>query len=188
MSNLIEYVPEEFSVIKEKDYGDPVGKYRMIRYDTGYYALQRCTIIDNINDEDDEAMDVYAWDTVCIAPQYDNPLTPGRIWNLCQGKLSIESLLIALEDSGKLHNNELMELHLNLNPNMDEEVSDEIVKLIKTSEGDDIYDNIIESIRLQDEYVQEYYSKQSQSNNIRLLIMLLIIINLGFIILMIIKG
>lgn len=182
MNNIIEYSNEDFSIIKTKDYGDYVGEYRMIRYDTGYYALQRCNIIDN-----EEGIEVYAWETVCIAPQHDDPLTPGRVWNLCLGKLTIESLLQTLEDSSKLHNNELMELHLNLNPSMDEEVSEKVVKLIKTSEGDKIYDSIIESIRLQDEWVQEYYQKKSESNNIRLVLILLIIIGLGFIFMMI-KG
>ena len=182
MSNLIEYSDDDFAVVKEKDYGDPVGRYRMIRYDTGYYALQRCILID-LNDDTDEVD--FRWDTVCIAPQHDDPLTQGRIWNLCEGKLTIESILIALEDSSKLHNNELMELHLNINPNMDEEVSEKIVKLIKTSDGDNIYDNIIESIHLQDEYIQDYYSKQSDCNNLRLLVGLLLIITIGFLIMMV---
>ena len=160
MRNLIEYSDDDFAVVKEKDYGEPAGKYRMIRYDTGYYALQRCILLD-LNDDADEVD--FRWDTVCIAPQHDDPLTPGRIWNLCDGKLIIESILIALEDSSKLHNNELMELHLTLNPGINEEVSEKIVKIIKTSEGDEIYDNIMESIRLQDEWVHEYYEKQSES-------------------------
>lgn len=174
----IEYNPAEFSVIKEEDYGGAVGKFRMIRYDTGYYALQRY----NINDFDMDNDSAFAWETMVITPHIDDPLSQDRVWNLCQGKLTIESLLVVLEDSSKLHNNELMELHLNLNPNMNDEVSDEIVKLIKTSEGDAIYESIIESIRLQDEYVKEYYENQSQSNNIRLLLILLIIIAFGLII------
>ena len=168
----IEYNPAEFSVIKEEDYGGSVGKFRMIRYDTGYYALQRY----NINDFDMDNDSAFAWETMVITPHIDDPLSQDRVWNLCQGKLTIESLLVVLEDSSKLHNNELMELHLNLNPNMNDEVSDEIVKLIKTSEGDAIYESIIESIRLQDEYVKEYYENQSQSNNIRLLLLILLII------------
>jgi len=180
----IEYVEDEFAVVTEKDYGVPVGKFRVIRYDTGYYALQRC----NVNDFDSEDESAFAWQTMCIAPQIDDPLTPGRIWNLCQGKLTMDSFLSVFEDSRKLHNNELMELHLNLNPNMDEEVSEKIVKLIKTSDGENIYDNIIESIHLQDEYIKEYYSKQSKCNNIHLLLILWIIITIGFIIILGIIG
>lgn len=173
---VIDYDEDSFSVIKEKDYGDSLGKFRIIRYDTGYYALQRY----NINDFKQDTDSVYVWETMCISPEQDDPLNPNRVWNLCLGKLTMESLLLTFEDSYKLQNNELMELRLNLNPELDEEVNEEIVKIIKTSEGNKIYDAIMQSIHLQDSYVEEYYKNQHYVNNFHMCIILFLVICIGF--------
>ena len=159
----IEYNPEEFTVVKEKDYSETeVGKFRVIRYDTGYYALQRWNIND-FNPEDDSP---FAWETMVIAPQLDTPLDNEYDWKFSQGRLTMNALLYHLENSHKLQQNELMELHLNLNTNLDEDVSDEIVEIIKSKDGKRIADKIIESMILQDEYFTESLDKHYRRSTI----------------------
>lgn len=160
--NLIEYNEEEFVEIREKDYGEPVGKFRIIRYDSGYYALQRW----NINDFNPDDSSAFAWETMVIAPQLDTPLENGYDWKFSQGRLTMNSLLKHLENSSKLHNNELMELHLTLNSNLDDDVKEEIVEIIKSKDGKRVADKIIDSLALQDEYVREHLEKESQRHRI----------------------
>lgn len=170
--NTIEYDDMGFVVSKEKDYGEPVGKFRVIRYDTGYYALQRW----NINDWNPEDPSPFAWQTMVIAPQLDVPLENGYDWKFSQGNLTMNALLQHLENSSKLHSNELMELHLNLNSNLDEEVSDEIVEIIKSKDGERIADKIIDSLILQDTHFTEYLNKKYTRDNIILGILVTITI------------
>ena len=151
--NTIEFDEEQFVISKEKDYGDPVGEFRVIRYDTGYYALQK-KIADSV------------YETLVIAPQLDTPLDNGYDWKFSQGNLTMNLLLKHLENSSKLHNNELMELHLNLNTNLDEDVSEEIIEIIKSEDGRRVADKLIESIMLQDSYFTEYLDKHYRRNTI----------------------
>ena len=97
--------------VKRKITGDPVGEFRVIRYDTGYYALQKKII--GLSDSSD-----LDWETIVIAPQLDTPLDNEYDWKFSQGNLTMNMLLQHLDNSSKLHNNELMELHLNLNTNL----------------------------------------------------------------------
>lgn len=160
--DIIEYNPDEFTVIKEKDYDEPVGKFRVIFYNTGYYALQRW----NINDFNPEDESPFAWETIVIAPQLDTPLENEYDWKFSQGRLTMNSLLQHLDNSRKLHDNELMELHLNLNTNLDDDVSDEIIEIIKSKDGKRIADKIIESMILQDEYFKESLDNHYRKNRI----------------------
>jgi len=163
----LEYDDSKFVVSKEKDYGEPVGKFRVIRYDTGYYALQRW----NVNDWNPEDPSPFAWQTMVIAPQLDTPLVNGYDWKFSQGNLTMNSLLQHLENSSKLQDNELMELHLNLNSNLDEEVSDEIVEIIKSTDGKRIADKVIDSLILQDTHFTEYLDKKYKRDSIILTIL-----------------
>ncbi|MBQ2653366.1 MAG: hypothetical protein IJF83_07415 [Methanobrevibacter sp.] len=165
--NTIEFDDEHFVVSKEKDYGDPVGEFRVIRYDTGYYALQKKII--GISDSND-----LEWETLVIAPQLDTPLDNGYDWKFSQGNLTMNMLLQHLENSSKLHNNELMELHLNLNTNLDEDVSEEIIEIIKSHDGKRVADKIIESVMLQDSYFKEHLDKSYRRNTIISSILLVI--------------
>ena len=160
--DIIEYNPDEFTVIKEKDYDEPVGKFRVIFYNTGYYALQWW----NINDFNPEDESPFAWETIVIAPQLDTPLENEYDWKFSQGRLTMNSLLQHLDNSRKLHDNELMELHLNLNTNLDDDVSDEIIEIIKSKDGKRIADKIIESMILQDEYFKESLDNHYRKNRI----------------------
>lgn len=156
----ISYNPEEYTVTsKEKDFGDPVGEYRIIRYNTGYYALQRHNV-DMVSDNPGGLI----WETLCIAPQLDTPLDNGYDWKFSQGRLTMKSFLGFLEDAAKLHNNEYMELHLNLNRTLDDKVHDEIVNIIKSDDGKLIADKIRESIQLQDEYFKEDLEKRHKED------------------------
>ena len=166
MSSL-EYDDSNFVVSKEKDYGE-VGKFRVIRYDTGYYALQRW----NINDFNPEDPAPFAWQTMVIAPQLDTPLDNGYDWKFSQGNLTMNSLLQHLENSSKLQDNELMELHLNLNTDLDEEVKDEIIEIIKSSDGKRIADKVVDSLILQDTYFTEYLNKKYKRDTVILSILL----------------
>ena len=76
----------------------------------------------------------------------------------------MKSFLGFLEDAAKLHNNEYMELHLNLNTNLDDKVHDEIVNIIKSDDGRLIADKIRESIQLQDEYFKEDLEKRHKED------------------------
>ena len=160
MSNKdIIFDEDEFIVDKIKDFGDPVGEYRVIRYDTGYYALQRHNV-DMISDNPGGLI----WETLCIAPQLDTPLDNGYDWKFSQGRLTMNSFLGFLEDASKLHNNELLELHLHLNTNLDEEVAEEIIHLISSDDGREIKDKIIESMTLQDNQVKEFLDKEAKTS------------------------
>lgn len=174
MSNKnIIFDEDEFIVDKVKDFGDPVGEFRVIRYDTGYYALQRHNV-DMISDNPGGLI----WETLCIAPQLDTPLDNGYDWKFSQGRLTMNSFLGFLDDARKLRDNELMELHLHLNTNLDEEVSEEIIHLISSEDGREIKDKIFESIKLQDDTVDEYYAKLTNQNkyiNILLIFAILLI-------------
>jgi len=165
--NTIEFDDEHFVVSKEKDYGDPVGEFRVIRYDTGYYALQKKII--GLSDSSD-----LDWETIVIAPQLDTPLDNEYDWKFSQGNLTMNMLLQHLDNSSKLHNNELMELHLNLNTNLDEEVSEEIIEIIKSHDGKRVADKIIESVMLQDSYFKEHLDKSYRRNTIISSILLVI--------------
>lgn len=165
----IEYDDSHFVVSKEKDYGE-VGKFRVIRYDTGYYALQRW----NINDFNPEDSSPFAWQTMVIAPQLDTPLDNGYDWKFSQGNLTMNALLHHLENSSKLQDNELMELHLNLNSNLDEDVSDEIVEIIKSADGKRIADKVVDSLILQDTYFTEYLDNKYKRDTIILTMLLCI--------------
>ena len=183
MSNTeIIYDSEEYVVDKVKDFGEPVGEYRVIRNDTGYYALQRHNV-DMISDKPGGL----TWETLCIAPQLDTPLDNGYNWKFSQGRLTMNSFLGVLEDASKLHNNELLELHLHLNTNMGDEVQKEIIDLISSEDGKEIKDKIVESMNLQNEVVEEYYTKSMEKDKLLLnlirvtvvwLIMMLIISSL----------
>lgn len=162
MLEKIEYDDSHFIVSKEKDYGESVGKFRVIRYDTGYYALQRW----NINDFNPDDESPFAWQTMVIAPQLDTPLDNGYDWKFSQGNLTMNALLQHLENSSKLQDNELMELHLNLNSNLDEEVSDEIVEIIKSRDGKRIADKVVDSLILQDTYFTEYLAQKHKRDTI----------------------
>ena len=72
----------------------------------------------------------------------------------------MRTLIQHIKNSNKLANNELMELHLHLNKNLDDVVHDEIIKIIKSSDGDNILDHIHESLELQDSYVQERLKRE----------------------------
>ena len=157
--NTIEFDHEHFVVSKEKDYGDPVGEFRVIRYDTGYYALQKKII--GVSDSSD-----WDWETIVIAPQLDTPLDNEYDWKFSQGNLTMNMLLQHLDNSSKLPNNELMELHLNLNTNLDEDVSEEIIEIIKSHDGKRVADKIIESVMLQDSYFKEHLDKSYRRNTI----------------------
>lgn len=176
MSNntvLIEYDESDFTVTsKEKDYGDQVGKFRIIRYSTGYYALQRW----NVNDFNQEDPSPFAWETMCIAPQLDTPLETGYDWKFSQGRLTMRSLLRHLENSSKLQNNELMELHIKLNDSLDDEVSSQIVKIITTETGKSIEDRIFESIRLQEDKFFEETMKNARWEKFFIAVMIGIIL------------
>lgn len=163
----IEFDDEHFVVSKEKDYGDPVGEFRVIRYDTGYYALQKKII--GLSDSSD-----LDWETIVIAPQLDTPLDNEYDWKFSQGNLTMNMLLQHLDNSSKLHNNELMELHLNLNTNLDEDVSEEIIEIIKSHDGKRVADKIIESVMLQDSYFKEHLDKSYRRNTIISSILLVI--------------
>ncbi|WP_406534427.1 hypothetical protein [Methanobrevibacter sp.] len=165
--NTIEFDDEHFVVSKEKDYGDPVGEFRVIRYDTGYYALQKKII--GLSDSSD-----LDWETIVIAPQLDTPLDNEYDWKFSQGNLTMNMLLQHLDNSSKLHNNELMELHLNLNTNLDEDVSEEIIEIIKSHDGKRVADKIIESVMLQDSYFKEHLDKSYRRNTIISSILLVI--------------
>lgn len=165
--NTIEFDDEHFVVSKEKDYGDPVGEFRVIRYDTGYYALQKKII--GLSDSSD-----LDWETIVIAPQLDTPLDNEYDWKFSQGNLTMNMLLQHLDNSSKLHNNELMELHLNLNTNLDEDVSEEIIEIIKSHDGKRVADKIIESVMLQDSYFKEHIDKIYRRNTIISSILLVI--------------
>lgn len=165
--NTIEFDDEHFVVSKEKDYGDHVGEFRVIRYDTGYYALQKKII--GLSDSSD-----LDWETIVIAPQLDTPLDNEYDWKFSQGNLTMNMLLQHLDNSSKLHNNELMELHLNLNTNLDEDVSEEIIEIIKSHDGKRVADKIIESVILQDSYFKEHLDKSYRRNTIISSILLVI--------------
>ena len=106
------------------------------------------------------------WETIVIAPQLDTPLDNEYDWKFSQGNLTMNMLLQHLNNSSKLHNNELMELHLNLNTNLDEDVSEEIIEIIKSHDGKRVADKIIESVMLQDSYFKEHLDKSYRRNTI----------------------
>ena len=150
--SCIEFDKDHFTVDGNiYDFGEN-GVYRIIRYDTGYYALQMQVITD----------EVLNWVTLCIAPQLDTHLQNGYDWKFSQGRLNMRTLIQHIKNSNKLANNELMELHLHLNKNLDDVVHDEIIKIIKSSDGDNILDHIHESLELQDSYVQERLKRESR--------------------------
>lgn len=154
----IDYNENEFTVDGNvKDFGEEIGKYRVIRYNTGYYALQRS----NYQEDDNEA-----WETVVISPYLDNVFNTDYNWAFSQGRLTMKSLLTVLEDSYKLQNNELMELHLSLNPNMEDDTKEKIVHVIKTETGKSIEEKVLKSLKIQDESFQEYLLKETRENRI----------------------
>lgn len=155
-----------------KDFGEEIGKYRMIRYSTGFYALQRSNYSE---DEDDEK-----WETVVISPYLDSVFNEDYDWHFSQGRLTMKSLIAVLEDSYRLQNNELMELRLSLNPGMNDDTKDEIVKVIKTESGKSIEDKIMESIKIQDESFQNYLEKEAKENRIiRILTVVALLVLIG---------
>ena len=78
----------------------------------------------------------------------------------------MNALLQHLENSSKLQDNELMELHLNLNTDIDEEVADEIVEIIKSSDGKRIADKVVDSLILQDTHFTEYLDRKYKRDTI----------------------
>ena len=163
----IVYDENEYILIKEREYTN-IGRFRMILYDTGYYALQRYNI-NNINPEDPSPI---VWETMCIAPQLDTPLETGYDWRFSQGRLTMNSLLQFFDDADKLRNNELMELHIHLNTNLDDETTEEIIHLISSEDGREIKEKIFESIQFQDQLVEENL-KQNKHEKIIIIMLVL---------------
>ena len=148
----------------EHDFGDEIGKYRIIRYNTGYYGLQKYI------DEVDE------WNTLFISPEIDRPLDVGYDWTFSPGRLIMKTCISCLEDARKLHDNELMELHLHLNYDSDE--YKELLTDIESCDADKITGRINELLDLQEKKIEEYYDKQLNIRNTMVYPLLLVVVGL----------
>ncbi|WP_405316201.1 hypothetical protein [Methanobrevibacter sp.] len=164
----IVYNEDEYIIVKEKEFTN-VGQFRIILYDTGYYALQRYNV-NNIKPEDPSA---FVWETMCIAPQLDEPLETGYDWRFSQGRLTMNSLLQCFDDADKLRNNELMELHLHLNTSLDDETTEEIIHLISSEDGREIKEKIFESMQFQDQLVEDNLKQKQRESRIILIMLIL---------------
>lgn len=168
----IEFDDNDFTVVgHEYDYGDPVGEYRIIRYSTGYYGLQRLTINMDLEDENP-----FIWETMCICPELESVLNKEYNWKLSNGKLIMEDILHHIDNSSKLYNNELMEVHLQLNYSEDEELNEELIEVMKTEDGKKLLDRVSQSMEIYETYYTDYLSKQEKHNKILLIILIIITI------------
>ena len=168
----IDFDDNDFTVVgHEYDYGDPVGEYRIIRYSTGYYGLQRLTINMDLEDENP-----FIWETMCICPELESVLNKEYNWKLSHGKLIMEDILHHIDNSSKLYNNELMEVHLQLNYSEDEELNEELIEVMKTEDGKKLLDRVSESMDIYETYYADYLSKQEKHNKILLIILIIITI------------
>ena len=124
--------------------------------------------VNNINPEDPSPI---VWETMVIAPQLDTPLENGYDWRFSQGRLTMNSLLECFDDADKLRNNELMELHLHLNSNLDNETAEEIIHLISSEDGREIKEKIFESMQLQESIMEDSLDHFHTQEKIMLLVL-----------------
>ena len=128
---------DKYTVIDEKKLSDYHGTYRVILYDTGFYALQ-------LKDEDE--VDVF--NTIFVCPIKDTFISED--YNMPFGELIMNSLLESLEESDKLYNGEYWTLSLTLDDDTN------FMEVITKGRGESLIGQLEELILLEQEQLNVY--------------------------------
>lgn len=156
----IEYDEEDYEILTTKEF-DSVS-IRTIKYSTGFYAVQMYK--ENIFNSDK------IWQTLYICPKLDKIFKMGEIR---EGSYHINCLLSYMEDSVKLHKNELWELKVQV----PEDDFKELSEVIRSNDGKILLNELFKLTKLQQaELVNTYNS----NHVLRLFEIILVIIVIGF--------
>ena len=180
----IEFDYTNFDVIEEYKLSEHTGSYRIIRYDTGYYALQSLIDANNLVNPTDEERYV----TIVVSPikdkiiQYENK---GIDLSIAYGSLVIHSLMdcICDADNSRQGNN------WNLNLYLDDEGSEVFTEVITRGDGETLIEQLKDFQSFQREQSEKFLESYPMIQKIEKLMYISVLALIFLIILFVIfKG
>jgi hypothetical protein len=141
MLNNIEYDSEDYIVLDEEFFSEYKGDYRIVKFRTGFYALQKLMKSDSLNNHyNDEYV------TVLVSPIQDKMVNDDLC--LLSGNMIINEMFNSIKEADNSYKGSHWQLNLYL---ADKEGVDKFTEIITHEDGD----TLVEQLNILYEYQRE---------------------------------
>lgn len=152
MLSSIEYDLEDYTVITDSEwYSEYKGDYRMVKFSTGVYGLQKLMTVNPLDINDKEYV------TVLVSPVEDKTLDNGL--RFPNGELMINEMFTAIKEANNSYNGSYWQLNLFL---QDKNSVDKFIEIITFEEGNTLLEQLDTLFEAQRE-VNDYYFRNYPS-------------------------